>query len=157
MRNIEKSFHAMSTLNVNGSTNTDYFPKPAAGAVAAAPRPVPTIIFEPFLRFPFDIRAQIWEWALPGPRLVTVFVYKDIMFGEYISVKILFVSCESRDIALRHYQLCFGVGRLERWLPSTITSTSRSIRCILGLIRLALEIQRPVILLRPSTIKFLAM
>jgi hypothetical protein len=106
-------------------------PKRAAGVVDAAPRPVPTVVFEPFLRLPFDIRAQIWECALPGPRLVTVFAYKDIMFGEYIAVKrgyrsptrpptILFVSRESRDIALRHYQLCFGVGRLERWLPSTI-------------------------------------
>jgi hypothetical protein len=100
--------------------------------------------FPYFSRLPVEIRCQIWELALPGPRIVKVRSYaKAVWRGPpYFNVEqnrngknvgkciyslfrspskpptILFVNQESRAEARKHYQLTFGFN--HPLLPSTI-------------------------------------
>lgn len=78
-----------------------------------------------FNKLPYDIRHQIWEHSLPGPRALCLGSIPSVKVGRHLvmtdSTDLLFpkahftpnpaalsVCQESRRIALKRYRLCFG-------------------------------------------------
>ncbi len=66
-----------------------------------------------FSEFPVEIRLLIWEFSLPGPRVLGVhrrevdnFHFREI--ENHYNPTALSVCRESREVALKHYRLCFG-------------------------------------------------
>ncbi|KAE9371143.1 hypothetical protein N431DRAFT_294227, partial [Stipitochalara longipes BDJ] len=77
--------------------------------------------FPQFNKLPLEIREQIWEFSLPGPRVVTLDTSRDtpvperLCFSRVFKARnpVLLSTCrESRAVAKRRYKLAFGTGNV---------------------------------------------
>ncbi|KAE8450554.1 hypothetical protein EG329_006285 [Mollisiaceae sp. DMI_Dod_QoI] len=80
--------------------------------------------FPYFSRLPLEIREYIWEYSLPGPRVLKSSIgppcEHQLYFpkeGQPPNPATLFTCRESRTVALRRFKLCFGTANVFGDLP----------------------------------------
>ncbi|KAF7954545.1 hypothetical protein EAE96_005665 [Botrytis aclada] len=64
--------------------------------------------FQPFPRFPPELRLRIWRLSFPGPRLIRISLIEGHFMSNATTPIGLRVCKESRDETLRFYKLCFA-------------------------------------------------
>ena len=101
----------------NYERNNTTYNTPSSDAIA---QPVPsTTIFTLFPKLPLELRLQIWEFALPQPRVIEAYPHRDDngqLLDNYASCRaivvappaILHTNRESRILAQRTYTLAFN-------------------------------------------------